>query len=361
MRSNKIILFGYWENNLGDDLFLKLFAENFSQNIVYILTKKKYKDIYKYKNVKVIYSDSLRYRFFTRILRYINYPEYYYFRYIRGAAAVVLLGGSLFMETGNWRRQIHNLNYLVDNCTNTYVAGSNFGPYESKEFLNGYKQLFSKMKKVCFRDRFSLDLFKDLSNVYYAPDAVLSLDFTSQTNFDNNEYGDYCIVSIIDLKNRSKLNFYKEEYENKIIDVATELFNKGLNIVLMSFCEKEGDLEVANSIYLRLTKMGITSFVYNHRVINESLDIIKNSQLIVATRLHSMILAFLFNVPVFPIPYSSKMIRIIDDYGFTKAYSKIEDIANLETEIVVNTLLEKPQINPEILEEAKKHLHQIIV
>ena len=45
----KIFLWGYWTQNFGDDLFLKVYQEQMKKfNIkTYILTEKKYSDFYK--------------------------------------------------------------------------------------------------------------------------------------------------------------------------------------------------------------------------------------------------------------------------------------------------------------------------
>lgn len=67
-----------------------------------------------------------------------------------------------------------------------YVLGSNFGPYNNKEYYNYYKNVFEKANDVCFSDKNSYEKFKDLKNVRWAPDIVFTLD-TSNISIKNNK------------------------------------------------------------------------------------------------------------------------------------------------------------------------------
>ena len=52
-----------------------------------------------------------------------------------------------------------------------------------------------------------------------------------------------------------------------------------------------------------------------------------DSQYIIGTRFHSVILGWLANIPVFPIVYNIKTYNVIRSYAFQGNYANIEDIS----------------------------------
>lgn len=195
MHNKRVLIFGYWENNLGDDLFLKMFSECFPKLELFILTKKKYKDVYSSNSIKVITYDSYSYRVVNRIFSICKLPSPYYFYISKIVDTIVCLGGSLFCEGINWKEQIRNLNYSVKKCEHSYVVGSNFGPYHSVDFWGLYNKLFSEMTGICFRDKQSYSLFANLSNVRFAPDIVLNLRNVIKDENLHSTFNNYYIVA----------------------------------------------------------------------------------------------------------------------------------------------------------------------
>ncbi|PLR85411.1 polysaccharide pyruvyl transferase family protein [Bacillus sp. V33-4] len=358
MEKQKILLFGYWENNLGDDLFLKIFSDRYPDKQLFILTKKKYKSVYSSSNIKAVAYDSFFYRVANKIIKLFNLPDMFYTFFAKKVDSAVCLGGSLFMEKGQWVQQIDNLNYVVKHCEKTFVIGSNFGPYYSKRFFDLYHEMFSKMKGICFREKTSYNLFSNLTNVRFAPDVVLNLKYQKATQL-RKKLGNYYIISVINLEIRDELRPLKKSYERKIAEIASNIIDHGSKVILMSFCNEEGDLLTANTIRSLLKNKVENIDVYSHKDTGESLDIIANSKGIVATRLHAMILAWVFNKPVFPIAYSEKMTNIIKDYSFDNEYTKINVIDKLNAEDVYRFLQKKPNIPSYIYDNAEMHFSDV--
>lgn len=356
MNRQKIMLFGYWEKNFGDDLFLEIFSEMNPNNSIYILSKKEYKKFYQKNNIKVITYNSLLYRLLNKILKKFKLPDLYYFFGANIADKIVFLGGSLFMEKGDWKRQVKNLNYSVKKCEVSYIIGSNFGPFQSKEFLELYSKLFKKMTNICFRDNYSYNLFSSLSNVNFAPDVVLNLKHKEKVERQSDNKG-YYLFSIINLEKRTELFEYKEIYENKIIEIIIELQNNNEKILLMSFCDQEGDNEAILKIQRKLADLGRKVEVYSHIDIKKSLDIVINSKGILATRLHAMVLAFVYDIPVLPIIYSEKMKNIIQDYSFENEYIEISKIGDFNPSDAIVYLQKKPSIPKEVFDMALNQLN----
>ena len=153
----KIFLWGYWTQNFGDDLFLKVYQEQMKKfNIkTYILTEKKYSDFYKNMGFNTICKNTFFYRLTYKILTIFNLPELF-FLLIHKNDLFVMLGGSLFAENKGMiaeKMQFRNLEYATNKAKKSFVIGSNFGPYKTEQFKTNYTKLFKNMEDVSFRDQ----------------------------------------------------------------------------------------------------------------------------------------------------------------------------------------------------------------
>src|SRR5699024_8682160 len=104
---------------------------------------------------------------------------------------------------------------------------------------------------------------------------------------------------------RNNLKEFHEKYETSILEISKKLIKKGFKVVLMSFCQKEGDEEAITRIKNKVTNENITSYLYRGDL-EEALSVLKSSKSVIATRFHSLILGLLFKKPVFPFIYSGK-------------------------------------------------------
>lgn len=171
-----------------------------------------------------------------------------------------------------------------------YVLGSNFGPYNNKEYYNYYKNVFEKANDVCFSDKNSYEKFKDLKNVRWAPDIVFTLD-TSNISIKNNKK---VVISIIDCSRKNNCE-YKDSYEKKIIEISEYFIRKGYEVIMMSFCKFEGDELAIESIYSKCNddlEQKLKKYYYRGNI-EEALNVMANCQIIVGTRFHANILGLL--------------------------------------------------------------------
>lgn len=310
-----MIVFGYWEKNLGDDLILDTFLARLKRekitDRVCILSKKKYRSYYEAMGCEVICSDTFIYRVLNRIFYALRKPELFY-RKCNRREMFVTLGGSLFAEHLDTRvneAQITNLKYAVDNSKGSFVIGSNFGPYESEKHLDDYKKLFSKMNDVCFRDFYSVSLFEN--SVRFAPDVVLSI------NANNNiEDCRYDILVPVNVSRRVELKKFTESYLEGLLVYIKHTISMGKRIKLLVFCEKEMDNQICNRILEMCITENIDSYVeiIDYESLEQIIDLFRGAEYIYATRFHSMILGLIFGKKVFPIIYSNKMKEALMDY-----------------------------------------------
>ncbi len=354
MKSNRIFLYGYWRKNLGDDLMLEAFRNLHPDSEIHLITKKAYLASYRRQNLFPHAEDKLLVRLFSKIFRYFDKPSYYHFRYANQNTDFVALGGSLFIQDEKWRREFNIMNYMVTRCKTSSIVSSNFGPYQSEDFLATYIELFKKAKNIILRDKKSYDLFSSIESVKYAPDIVLTLE-QSPIFKEKNEHEEYYVISNINVRNRSKLADFENDYESKLAEIAESMIEQGREVVFMSFCDYEGDLESIHRIRNRISEAKrIYAKIVSYDNLKVSLEVISNSNGIIATRFHAMILAFRFNIPVFPFIYSEKTENVIVDYGFPGKYSTIEMSNSVSVAEVLKSLGVEPKIPAEVFLLASK-------
>lgn len=346
----KVQLRAFVNGNLGDDLFVKIICNRYKNCTFYLSGNGKYKKYFRrINNLKYFSNDIVIMKAIFKIFNTVKkifkkerlgYDEYISIRLSKKCEEHVLITGSFFMEpeTGKSEveRKINNDKKLLQ--LRPYILGCNFGPYFSELFYNEYKRMFSMAKSICFRDSYSYDLFMDLKNVSWAPDVVFNL------NIENTFNGNYYIISVVNLKkddNEKSLSYY-DLYVKKLVEIITELKRINKKVVLMSFCDDQGDMKTIQDILILLNnKDNVEVLSYNSIFMEKSLEIISNCEAIIATRFHAMILGFLYKKPVFPIIYNRKMKYVLKDLNYDKEFIEIKDMHNLEVKKLINTLNDK--------------------
>ncbi|MBY7144599.1 polysaccharide pyruvyl transferase family protein [Virgibacillus sp. NKC19-3] len=322
----KVMIYAYTNFNLGDDLFIKLLCERYPKTQFFLYAPREYKHNFKsFRNVSIYSSNN----FFMRLLNYglrklkIDFS----IRNIiaRKCDAIVHVGGSIFIQKDNWTG-IPNYKQKIKGKP-FYVLGSNFGPFQNQQFFTEHYELFKKYTDICFRDKYSYGLFKDLPNVRVADDIVFQLNRKRSVSIKK-----HIVISVIKPSFRKNLHNYDEIYYQKIKDITIYFVNMGYQVTLMSFCEKEGDQEAVEEILQKLPEEifdNVAKYYYKYNM-EEALDIIASSSYVIATRFHSMILGWVFNKPVFPVSYSKKMNNVMKDIGFQGSYIDLKEINSLK-------------------------------
>lgn len=342
----RVFVKAFVSGNLGDDLFIRILCDRYKNHKFYISGQKKYKKFFMdIDNLTYVSNDLLLYKCIFKIINKIQYtfkldvvPVYDYIdRFlIKKSKLNVLIGGSIFQEPLNRKhiinkRTIWNEKYI----DRLHIVGCNFGPYRTKEFYNMYRDIFKKIGSICFRDKYSYELFKDLNNVNYATDVIFNL---SNDNLYDKEY---YVLSVIDVY---KDNLCKDEKLGKnYIETMSKIINN-INknnqfVYLISFCEDQLDGQVIDKIIeLVENKQFIKKYDYKGINYNEILDLIKNSKGVIATRFHAMILGLLYKKPVLPIVYDIKMENILLDINFKNYYININNITHLDIDLANKSL-----------------------
>jgi colanic acid/amylovoran biosynthesis protein len=317
MRKTFVFITAYIANNLGDDMFISLLCSHYPHVNFIIQCPELFSSAFEnLRNITVI-SDSSK----------LNKNDIDF---------QIFIGGSLFMEPQDISK-IENKFESVISCRLSndipfFVIGANFGPYTQKLHFDLYKQWFQQLDGVCFRDKQSFELFKTLTNVMWAPDLI----FNYQLSHYKHNKSNITIVPIYNTKRIGLPNFSNELYFLFLSNVAFEYIKIGYTITLASFCEAQLDniacYKIYNSIPLSHRKnVNIISYKNN---IDSFLEKFLNTDYIIGTRFHSIILALKAKIPVFPIIYNQKISNIIKDYNFEGNFAHIMELNELKFDYI---------------------------
>ena len=343
----KILLDIYLAKNLGDDIFLDLFAKKYPDaEITLTYPGKDYDDYLKnYSNVS-----AFPYKTTDKFLRRLKiYNKLVDFEWMaKEFDLLVFIGGGIFREEPEYESSLFEYrNNLVSRFMDaekpSFFLGCNFGPYTSKGFIDKHTALFKKCKDVCFRDTASFDLFKNLGNVRYAPDMVWGddLDETGITNSDEQILG----ISVINPRHKPGLEQYYESYIQSQVKAIHGAIARSQKIHLFSFCEQEGDLLVIKDIESRLDKSDLEYVkVFNYDGnINKYIEEIGKVSELIAARFHSIIIGILLKIKVIPVIYNIKTKNLLSDIRFKNYFVDFTELNLLDEGIGRNNY-----INPDI-------------
>ena len=311
----RVFLYAYDKINLGDDLFVSFITNRYPDINFYLWTEKQNKETFQnLKNLKVIDKNSV----IVCLLREIraSFEARYKAWWEKRCNASVYIGGSIFMEYRTWKNQITWLNYQAEHY-HFFVVGANFGPYKTEEYRRQLGTVFHKMEDVCFRDIYSLKKFEGNPKVRYAPDILFSYSMPDVAVKEKQLF-----VSVVSCCNKDKEHNLRNEESNYIENMSKilkEYLKEGYHLVFSSFCREEGDEEEIRKIIDRLghpNSKQIRMLNYDGTNRKQILYALAESEYIIGSRFHAIILAMTAGRPVLPIIYSDKTKNVLEDIGF---------------------------------------------
>lgn len=330
-----IYIIAYCRNNLGDDLFIRIVCNRYPDwNFVILVEDEFNKGLVDIPNLIIIRKNILI-KGLDKIAEYIIGRPIVSCMIAKQTVCTVLLGGSVYMQTNPKWKMSYKMRERIQRVSNAfYLLGGNFGPYLSIEFLNKYKHLFEHCADVCFRDQYSYKMFKELDTVRYAPDIIFSMNKQPKKEKD----GSITIIPI-QTEKRKELKAYSETYYMVIADLVREILEAGRKITIQSFCIAEGD-QIAVDHILSLLESKYRNMVYLQRYsgdnLDEMLNTINESEAVVTSRFHGMILGCYFNTKICPIIYSRKMEDYLMDNNYEGFFAKISCMNYIRLRDVLN-------------------------
>ena len=312
----QIFLKMYLKKNLGDDLFLSYISNKYPGDKFFVENPTSELRCFHLKNV---FGESFIIRVTHKLFKKLRNNKQHY-------DAEVVLGGSMFIERDLGRDLLNSeieKKYKV--AKPLFVLGANFGPYKNEYYYDKHKRMFLRARDVCFREKYSAQLFKGLKNVRVAPDIMFGLETPKYTTEAQRKVA----ISVIDLSNKNDLAIYKENYENKISQIALYYAMSGYEVVLMSFCKYEGDEDAVKRILKKTKHHNIKAHYYRGNI-KKALEEIASSEIIIGTRFHSIVLGLDFEKRVLPIIYSDKTKHMLDDINYKGKVLNVKDMDTLD-------------------------------
>lgn len=334
----KVFLFAYTRTNLGDDIFLKMLVERY-KNIEFFINIPNLEDRKVFSGVENI--SFIENEINNRDLEKININDY---------DAFVYIGGSIFIENERGLDLRKRFNRFITKCNENnkpfFYISSNFGPYKTEEYFRLSQETMKLCNDICFRDKYSFDLFSDIQSVRYAPDLIFGYD-VGMVETEKDSVG----ISVIDFEIRDELIKYSEKYFSLLANSINSYVKDGKKIYLFSFCEYEGDeLGIEKLLsYLDKDAAKVVEIVRYTGDVDEFMRAYKKMEYMICTRFHSMILSVNCNQKIYCISYSNKMNNVAKDLNFN---IEIKNIKELDYKVI--NIDDFRKVNDEILEYCKK-------
>ena len=356
--SGDVFLRFYNAQNLGDDLFVKIVSERYGKYNFVILRGGLNSSSLSYQNIHTVpgYVLTNWHKLLGRLtgdrLRLMT-------RVAKKCKTFLYVGGSVFIE-GNLAQWYIEQNFYKNLQMPYYILGANFGPYNSGEFLDISRHIIAGAKDVCFRDKASFELFRNIDSVRVATDIAFVLD---THKFDSESEGKIVLFSVIDARKKFD-NHTANMYEGLLINLASNYAKDGYKVIFMSFCKFEGDEDTINRILDKITpslRHTIDSYMYKGKI-DEALALIASSEVVVASRFHASILGLLFKKKVLPIVYSDKTIHLLQDLRFKGPIVDIRTIDDYEGSMINADDLQYNNIDRQInlAEEQFRELDKVL-
>lgn len=352
------------QGNLGDDLMVRVLCERYPQTRFLLYADESYKERYRdLSNVKVYSPTDRISNYIERIIWKVKKKDHGMWRLlVKMADVTVYIGGSIFVQHFDDFRNVHGDLDLARRSKKIYVVGANFGPYTDEKFYEAYKDVFLEYDGVCFRDSYSKELFKEFPHIRYAPDVVFNYPI-SQDTIEKKQV----LFSVISLKERDgkfPLAQYSEEYDQAMVKLAEIFIKKGYQVKFVSFCKFEKDEDVIQRIVSAIPQeyqKKITTVLYE-KSNEEVIRAFEESEIIVGTRFHSIILGWLAKKKVLPIVYNKKITNILADNHVSLSIniSELPDMTEDGLEKKVEEIIASKAFCPEqLVKEADKQFQDL--
>ena len=359
-----INVYAWFAKNLGDDLMVDMLAKRFPKYSFYTERETKNPFLLKNKNFRDKNFYKTKYEKIGKWREKLFKKEKgsYAFEHLKkiedNRFCSILIGGSVFMQRGALSddqvraRMRRNDSYL--NHGPLFVIGANFGAYYTEYFKTSFEEHFKKCAGVSFRDRLSYDMFSHLPNINYAPDLIFGLEDLPKGKDNSNEV----LISVIDVSAKYGIEKYAGAYENFLCDFCKYIIDIGKTPVLMSFCQAEGDEKAIGRVLNALGDYAAKTNTYFYDGdMQKALQRIADSEFVLASRFHAMVLALLFKKRFYALSYDMKIDNVLNDLN-SKLYCSVQELDRITPKEIFESVSDISDIT-DYIKSAKNHFNQL--
>lgn len=323
-----VMLYGFFGMNLGDDLFFEKLIKRYQDTMFLVYCFGHYRPFFEqFDNVKFYAYEDAFVQKVNRIGNKLKIHDLFELLLLKRSSATVHIGGSIYQQICDYELDYKLRIRRKQPFKPFYSISCNFGAYKTEQYRLQWRKQFVKFKDICFRDRYSYELFSDLKCVRYAPDLLFSYKHTKPINIVEGSVA----ISVFNpfATFRSIPSKIGEEYRNVIAKTICDLIKDQKAVTILSFCSLEGDLDFTESLLDQLPceirdRVQVASYSFDTK--DQILDTLAQAEYIIGTRLHSVILGLVMGKKVLPIAYNSKISYILDDIGYNQPVIELEKI-----------------------------------
>ena len=236
----------------------------------------------------------------------------------------------------------------------TSLAAQSIGPFKSKIIEKIVVSNLTAINRIVIRDLHNFKELKHYSGLHikHFPDAVFSLyRFVEPKDVNHTSNKGHLRIGIT-VRNwwfpgfpKDSLNKYLFEVSEYIRRILTTKLMVEIYLISQVELFNDNDLEVCKLIQQEIkcdTQLRIVSL--RDKNLQEVLEFYRTLDLLVGTRMHSIIFSLLVHTPVIGIAYEPKTVGLMELFGFQKFLLPIESVSadNLEmyTEQILNSNLD---------------------
>lgn len=359
----EVMLFACIEKNIGDDLFVYIVCNRYPDSQFTITSDADYGDIAELENLKFsrelkrwLWASSIGEKNILKRIIGIILEKVFELKIKKCETAVYIVGNAFKNLDYIGKSQTRWIRERVKLTEYFYLMSTNFGPFADERWVNDCSEVFMKMTDVCFRDKESYSYFANLDNVRCAPDAVFSLG--KRVNIPQK----ILLMSVIDfsLKDRNKkLHSRAGIYEEKMLEIAEGYISEGYKIILLNSNSNQ-DRDASRRIGYNVIKKENIQIIDYDGNLESIFNLFESAELVIATRLHTIVLAFLYGIPVIPIEYDIKVTNLLNMCGFDGYKASPEDMDKLSYSFVKKKFSEYSFVLPnEIIERAEAQFERL--
>lgn len=321
-----VLLYAYTAHNVGDDLFIEIVCRRYPQTTFYIYAPRTYQQTFQH----------------IHNLHILSWPISIHRPFLQQKMDLVLyIGGSLFMQQGNWQKELRRVQHMKIKDKPFFILGANFGPFYDEIFIEAYEKVFAACTDICFRDQSSYKLFKHLQQVRQADDIIFQYEapFSIKSHSHNEKQ---VVISVIYPSIRPDLQEMDERYFRKMSEITVTFIEKGYTVSLVGFCAEEKDDEAVNEIARRVSTSltGALQTITYENDLRPIIQLIAAADIVIACRFHAMVLGWLYEKHVYPITYSKKMIDVMTE---GTQYGTVQEIERVDMQKIIDITNEQPK------------------
>lgn len=322
--AKKILLAGYYGyGNLGDEAILEMVLKQLFQ-------------IVKRENITVLSSNKEDTSKKYNINSIDRYNVLSIIKSLKKSGALIFGGGSLLQDVTS-KRSIYYYLFLIKIAklmnNKVIMLSQGIGPIVNEKSKKAVIKSLQQVDYITVRDiqskNFLEELGVDENKLFLSADPVINLcsNDESRSKVDNTQKK-VCF---------SLRNWNGSNLSENISDVTERLIKSNIECHFIPFYYNE-DLGLINDVESSLNKKGLKAVYYKDRLSTiEAFDIIKNMDLLVGVRLHSLIFAASANVPFVAVSYDHKVDHFVESVDMNVACS----IENIDVDQLYDEIIKK--------------------